>query len=83
MKDNYRFSRTIFWSEKDHLYICIVNELPGCITDGNTPEEAVQNSEKIIEEWLETAREEGREIPKYISYDEKQNSKANTDTKKR
>ena len=25
--------------------------------------EAVANAEQIIEEWLETAREEGREIP--------------------
>lgn len=67
--NSYRFSRCIFWSELDQLYICKVSELPGCITDGETPEEAVKNSEKIIDEWLETAKEEGRSIPKYISYD--------------
>jgi predicted RNase H-like HicB family nuclease len=37
--------------------------LPGCISDGETTQEALANIEIIINEWLETTREEGREIP--------------------
>ncbi|MGB5595560.1 MAG: type II toxin-antitoxin system HicB family antitoxin [Crocosphaera sp.] len=40
-----------------------VPELAGCIADGETYQEAVQNAEIIIQEWIETAKELGREIP--------------------
>jgi antitoxin HicB len=40
-----------------------VPELPGCFTDGDTPEEALQNAQQAIEEWLEIARENGRPVP--------------------
>ena len=33
------------------------------MADGSTYQEAVMNAEQIIQEWLETALEEGREIP--------------------
>lgn len=33
------------------------------MADGKTPQEAVKNAEVIIQEWLECAMEEGREIP--------------------
>ena len=33
------------------------------MADGATVEEAVQNSEVIIEEWIQTAKELGRDIP--------------------
>lgn len=41
-----------------------VTELPGCMADGKTPEEAVKNVQVIIQEWIETAQMLGREIPK-------------------
>jgi len=37
--------------------------LPGCLADGATYKEAIKNAEIIIKEWIETAREMGREIP--------------------
>jgi len=40
-----------------------VPELPGCMADGETYEQAVENAQQIIEEWVETARELGRPIP--------------------
>ena len=40
-----------------------VTELPGCMADGKTPEEAVKNVHVIIQEWIETAKEDGEEIP--------------------
>ena len=33
------------------------------MADGKTYEEAVKNAQKVIEEWIETAKELGREIP--------------------
>jgi predicted RNase H-like HicB family nuclease len=40
-----------------------VPELPGCMADGKTYEQAVANAKVIIREWIETAKEEGRSIP--------------------
>jgi len=53
----------IQWSSEDRSYIVEVPELAGCLADGKTREEAVHNAEIIITEWIETARELGREIP--------------------
>jgi len=33
------------------------------MADGETYEQAVSNAQKVIEEWIETARELGRPIP--------------------
>jgi predicted RNase H-like HicB family nuclease len=53
----------IYWSNEDHAYIVEVPELPGCMADGRTYQEAVSNIEVIIAEWIETADEIGRLIP--------------------
>ncbi|MFH1734945.1 MAG: type II toxin-antitoxin system HicB family antitoxin, partial [bacterium] len=45
-------------------FIAEVPELPGCIADGKSKEEALANVEVIIQEWLETAKQQGRKIPK-------------------
>ncbi len=58
-----KYERIIFWSEDDQCWLVDVPELPGCMADGATPAEALENVEKIIAEWLETAMEQGREIP--------------------
>jgi predicted RNase H-like HicB family nuclease len=54
----------IYWSEEDESFIAEVPELPGCAADGATYEEVLSNLETIIDEWIETARELGRPIPK-------------------
>lgn len=59
-----KYSMVISWSEEDQAYIVSVPELPGCMADGKTPEEAVKNTEIIIQEWIECALEDGEEIPK-------------------
>ena len=40
-----------------------VPDLPGCMSDGETPEEAIANVRNAIA-WKEAAEELGREIPK-------------------
>nr|VFJ77633.1 MAG: antitoxin HicB [Candidatus Kentron sp. FW] len=37
--------------------------LPGCMSDGQTPEEAVANGKDALAAWLRAAEESGREIP--------------------
>jgi excisionase family DNA binding protein len=53
----------IYWSDEDQAYIVEVPELPGCMADGATRQEALSNAEQIIAEWIDTARELGRSIP--------------------
>ncbi|MCZ7402771.1 MAG: type II toxin-antitoxin system HicB family antitoxin [Candidatus Methanoperedens sp.] len=54
----------VYWSDDDDSYIVEVPELPGCMADGKTYEEAITNTLVIIKEWRETAKELGRNIPK-------------------
>jgi len=53
----------IYWSQEDQTFIVEVPELFGCMADGETYQEALQNAEIIIQEWIETAQTLGREIP--------------------
>ncbi len=57
-----RYEIIIYWSADDDAFIAEVPELPGCAADGETYAEAVSNVEVVIAEWIETARELGREI---------------------
>ena len=59
----YKYEVIVYWSEEDEAYIAEVPELPGCMADGTTYEEAIRNAQVIITEWIETARELNREIP--------------------
>lgn len=54
----------IIIKKKAKKFIIEVPELPGCMADGQTPAEAIENVEVIISEWIETAKGLGREIPK-------------------
>jgi predicted RNase H-like HicB family nuclease len=58
-----KYEIIIYWSDIDNAYIAEVPELPGCMADGKTYLEALQKTQSIISEWLETARSLGREIP--------------------
>ena len=58
-----RYELIVTWSTEDQSYIVEVPELPGCMVDGATYQEAVANAEVVIGEWIQTARELGRPIP--------------------
>jgi len=62
MKSKYEI--ILFWSEEDKAYIAEVPELPGCMADGSTYQETINNIEVVIQEWVETAEQLGRHIPK-------------------
>jgi predicted RNase H-like HicB family nuclease len=61
MKPKYEI--LIYWSAEDSAYLAEVPELPGCMADGSSYQEALKNAEVIIHEWIETAQEIGRQIP--------------------
>lgn len=61
MKPHY--SVQILWSQEDGAYLAEAVELPGCMADGTTPEEALSNLSTVISEWIEAAKEDGRTIP--------------------
>ena len=58
-----KYELIISWSEDDERFLVEVPELAGCMADGNSYTEAVLNAEKIIAEWIETAKLIGRRIP--------------------
>ncbi|MCL5031295.1 MAG: type II toxin-antitoxin system HicB family antitoxin [Bacteroidetes bacterium] len=59
-----KYEVLIYWSEEDKAYLAEVPELPGCMADGATYLDALQNVQIIIQEWIETAKNNGRKIPK-------------------
>ncbi len=50
----------IYWNEENQAFLA---EVPDCMADGNNYQQALTNLEIIIQEWIETARELGRETP--------------------
>jgi predicted RNase H-like HicB family nuclease len=63
MNNAIRYEIIIYWSHEDKAFIAEVPELAGCMADGKTYREALDNVEVIINEWIETARALGRTIP--------------------
>lgn len=51
------------YSQDDKCYIISVPDLPGCMADGESPNEAYENAKNVIREWIETAQAAGRTIP--------------------
>lgn len=58
-----KYEIILYWSEADQAFIAEIPELPGCMADGQTYQEALSNAETIIKEWIDTARELNRPIP--------------------
>jgi predicted RNase H-like HicB family nuclease len=59
-----KYETIIYWSADDDAFIAEIPELPGCAADGQTPNDALANVQVVGQEWIETARELGREIPR-------------------
>lgn len=58
-----RYEMIVYWSDEDQAFIVEAPELPGCMADGQTCQEAVSNAEVVIQEWIETAKSLGGPIP--------------------
>ena len=68
--NEYRIVIEYLSHEDGNRFFATVPELPGCMSDGDTPEEAVTNVRDAIICWIEQARTMGRPIPqpKWISF---------------
>lgn len=53
----------IKYSNVDNRYLAAAPDLPGCVADGSTSEVAYDNARAAIREWIETARETGKDVP--------------------
>lgn len=58
-----KYEIVLYWSDDDDAYIAEVPELSGCMADGPTAKDAVQNVEQVIQEWIATATALGRPVP--------------------
>ena len=63
-KNLNKYEVIIYWSNDDKSFIAEVPELPGCMADGATQNEALLNAQTIMQEWIDTAKSLGRTIPK-------------------
>jgi len=60
----YKYEIIIYWSAEDDAFIAEVPELAGCMADGDSYKEALENVQVVIAEWIETAKLKNRQIPK-------------------
>jgi antitoxin HicB len=45
-------------------YLATVPDLPGCMSDGESPEEALKNVQEAIASWIEAAKEWKQDVSK-------------------
>lgn len=64
---NHKYSFHCVWSKEDGAFVACVPELPGCMADGATPEDALKMLDTVITEWIATAKERGQAVPKPLS----------------
>ena len=57
------YSMIIQWDPRDKIYVVTVPELPGCMTHGNTYEEAVKQGQDAIESWIWRLRRRTSQYP--------------------
>ena len=55
--------KCIFEPQEDGGFTVTVPSLPGCISEGDTYEEALANVKEAIAAWIEVSREYGDDIP--------------------
>ena len=58
-----KYEIIIYWSADDSAFIAVVPELPGCMADGESYTDAVNNVQSVMSQWIETAKSLGRPIP--------------------
>lgn len=61
--NEFHYSMIIQWSDEDNKFIVTIPEFTGCMTHGNTYEEAVKNGQEAIEVCVEAERISGRPLP--------------------
>jgi len=61
---DYPFEMRPLQAEEGGGWLITFPDLPGCMSDGETPEEAIKNGQDAVACWLHACQEAGRIIPK-------------------
>jgi antitoxin HicB len=66
MKQNieYPFEMRPLAEDEGGGWLITFPDLPGCISDGETPQEAMANGKDAVAAWLQAVKESGREVPR-------------------
>ncbi|MGK5085990.1 type II toxin-antitoxin system HicB family antitoxin [Bdellovibrionota bacterium FG-2] len=67
LKAPFKYRVDIAWSDADKCYVARVPELPGCVTDGNSIEEAAVHAEEAIAVYMETLDDQKKPYPPALS----------------
>jgi antitoxin HicB len=59
----YLFITSVLPEAEDGGYLIEYPDLPGCMSDGETIQEAIENGKDAVRSWIEMARAHGHEIP--------------------
>ena len=52
------------WNEEEEPYwVAEIPDLPGCVSDGETPDEAIESLEEAKRLWIEARLENGHHVP--------------------
>ncbi|HKS69107.1 MAG TPA: type II toxin-antitoxin system HicB family antitoxin [Ktedonobacterales bacterium] len=57
------YSMVIEWSPEDQVFIVTIPELPGARSHADTYKAAAEEGQRLIEEWIEIALDEGWSLP--------------------
>ena len=57
------YRRVLIPDVESGTFTALIPELPGCISEGDTPAEAYENLEEAAESWVEAAMENGMAVP--------------------
>jgi len=57
------YSRILIPDEESGTYTAVILEFPGCIAQGDTPQEAYEHLEDAAKDWIEAALDLKQEIP--------------------
>ena len=58
-----KYEVVMWWSEEDGAFLAEVPELPGCMADGKTHTELLQNLGEVVDLWVAAAKRQGHPIP--------------------
>ena len=49
--------------DEESYWVCEIPDLPGCVADGETPEEAIESLSEAKRLWIESRLEHGHSVP--------------------
>lgn len=61
---DYPFELRPLAEEEGGGWLITFPDLPGCMSDGESPEEAIANGKDALAAWIQATRDAGREVPR-------------------